>query len=105
LCKHFCAGLIVLNKELKQFLRELKDAINESLGDSSSFASVLSRMEDAGYDVSLVLEAIIEVSRKTESATELGEGELQTPPPGNRLKFTALDRKFLQSIRIADDEG
>ena len=86
-------------------MRELEDAINESLSESNSFAAVVKRMKHAGYDLSIVLEAIVEVSTKKKVDVETEAAEPPSPPRGRKkLRFTAQDRKFLQSLRITDGE-
>ena len=44
-------------------MKELGDAINESLGDSKEISEVVSRIKEGGYDIFLVLEATIGVSK------------------------------------------
>ena len=50
----------------KQLMKELGEAINESLADSEQIAEVVSRIKDGGYDIFLVLEATIGVSKPGE---------------------------------------
>ena len=52
-----------MDQQLKQLMKELGDAINESLADSDSIAEVVSRIKEGGYDIFLVLEATIGVSK------------------------------------------
>ena len=40
-------------------MKELGEAINESLADSEQIAEVVSKIKDSGYDIFLVLEATI----------------------------------------------
>jgi hypothetical protein len=58
-----------MDPQLKQLMKELGDAINESLSDSEQISEVVSRIKEAGYDIFLVLEAKIGVSKKSESGT------------------------------------
>jgi hypothetical protein len=58
-----------MDPQLKQLMKELGDAINESISDSEQISEVVSRMKEAGYDIFLTLEAKIGVSRKSESGT------------------------------------
>jgi len=55
-----------VDQQLKQLMKELGEAINESLADSDQIAEVVSRIKDGGYDIFLVLEATIGVSRPGE---------------------------------------
>ncbi len=59
-----------MDQELKHLMKELGEAINESLADSEQIADVVSRIKDGGYDIFLVLEATIGVSRPGEKPSE-----------------------------------
>ena len=48
-----------MDKRLKSMIKELGDAINNSLSDSEQIAEVISRIKAGGYDVFVVLEATI----------------------------------------------
>ena len=59
-----------MDQQLKQLMKELGDAINESLSDSESIAEVVSRIREGGYDILLVLEATIGVSKQGEHSPD-----------------------------------
>ena len=89
---------------MKQRMKELGDAINQTLANSDQIAEVISRIKAEGYDVFLVLEATVGYSQAN------GEGDaedsefpnLQVSVP--QLTVTANDRRFLKSLRIAVDD-
>ena len=56
-----------MDPQLKQLMKELGDAINESLSDSEQISEVVSRIKEGGYDIFLVLEATIGVSKQGRS--------------------------------------
>jgi len=88
-----------VDQQLKQLMKELGEAINESLADSDQIAEVVSRIKDGGYDIFLVLEATIGVSRpgdKTEDKTSM----VTTLSSNPELKVSDQDLKFLKSLRI-----
>ena len=58
-----------MDQQLKQLMKELGEAINESLADSEQIAEVVSRIKDGGYDIFLVLEATIGVSKPGEKTS------------------------------------
>jgi hypothetical protein len=58
-----------MDPQLKQLMKELGDAINQSLSDSKLIGEVVSRIKELGYDIFLVLEATVAVSKKSESGT------------------------------------
>jgi hypothetical protein len=87
-----------MNKRMK----ELGDAINETLANSDLIADVIARIKAEGYDVFLVLEATVGFNKKDEEGTEADDiGETTAPP---ELKVTAQDVRFLKSLRIAMDD-
>ena len=55
-----------VDQQLKDLMKELGEAINESLSDSEQIAEVVSRIKEGGYDIFLVLEATIGVSKQGE---------------------------------------
>jgi len=80
-------------------MKELGDAINESLADSDSIAEVVSRIKEGGYDIFLVLEATIGVSKPGEKSSD--KTSLVTTLSSNpELKVNDQDLKFLKSLRI-----
>ena len=92
-----------MDQQLKQLMKELGDAINESLADSEQIAEVVSRIKDGGYDIFLVLEATIGVSKQGEKTTD--KTSLVTTLASNpELKVSDQDLKFLKSLRIKIDE-
>jgi len=52
-----------VDQQLKQLMKELGEAINESLADSDQISEVVSKIKEGGYDIFLVLEATIGVSK------------------------------------------
>ena len=90
-----------LDDRLKQLMKELGAAINESLSDSESIAQAISNIKSAGYDVFLVLEATIGFNRRDD------ETEAAPPAAGSietHLRFTSQDTKFLKALKITVDE-
>ena len=89
-----------MNKRMK----ELGDAINETLANSDLIADVIARIKAEGYDVFLVLEATVGFNKKDEEGVEPEDDETaeSTTPP--ELKVTAQDLRFLKSLRIAMDD-
>jgi len=79
-------------------MKELGDAINGSLSDSEQIAEVVSRIKEGGYDIFLVLEATIGVSKQGEHSSEKAMVSALTTNP--ELKINDQDLKFLKSLRI-----
>ena len=92
-----------VDQQLKQLMNELGAAINESLANSEQIAEVVSRIKDGGYDIFLVLEATIGVSKQGDKPSE--KTSLVTTLSSNAdLKISEQDLKFLKSLRIKLDE-
>jgi hypothetical protein len=88
-----------VDQQLKQLMKELGEAINESLADSEQIAEVVSRIKDGGYDIFLVLEATIGVSKPGEKSSD--KTSLVTTLTSNpQFKISDQDLKFLKSLRI-----
>jgi len=88
-----------MNKRMK----ELGEAINETLANSDQIAEVIGRIKAEGYDVFLVLEATVGFSQAGNESAEAGDDaapQLVAP----ELKVTPSDKRFLKSLRIAVDE-
>jgi hypothetical protein len=97
-----------LDENLKQLMKELGAAINESLSDSESIADAISNIKGAGYDVFLVLEATIGFNRHDDAngdsdTEQAGDAELR-PVRMETLELTNQDAKFLRSLKISVDE-
>jgi hypothetical protein len=93
-------------------MKELGEAINESLSDSDRIAAAIGEIRRAGYDVFLVLEATIGFNKREEEAGEPAEEaetvELDGSEPGRRkfskIKLTSQDQKFLRALKISLDD-
>ncbi len=85
-------------------MKELGEAINESLADSEQIADVGYKIKEGGYDIFLVLEATIGVSKQGEKPTD--KTSLVTTLSSNpELKISDQDLKFLKSLRIKIDDA
>jgi hypothetical protein len=92
-----------VDQQLKQLMKELGEAINESLSDSEQIAEVVSRIKEGGYDIFLVLEATIGVTKQGEKSSD--KTSLVTTLSSNpEFKINDADLKFLKSLRIKIEE-
>ena len=89
-----------MNQKVKNLIKQLGEAIHESVSESENIAGVVKNIREQGFDVLLMLEATIglnEVEEETEgSAPEDGE-DAEGP-------FTPNDLSFLRSLRISVTE-
>ena len=93
-----------MDQQLKQMMKELGEAINESLADSEAIAEVVSRIKEGGYDIFLVLEATIGVSKPGEKSSEK-TSLVTTLTSDPELKVSDQDLKFLKSLRIKIEDN
>ena len=94
-----------MDDKLKRHMKDLGDAINDSLSDSERIAEVIARIKATGYDVFLVLEATIGFNRKGEDiAAGVTTVTAETSDREPDFKINAQDLKFLKSLRIAVDD-
>ena len=90
-----------LDDNFKQLIKELGQAINESLADSENISEVMGRIRAAGYDLFLVLEVTIGFNKHGQSTT-VHQQELLAETQGQEPEFllTTEDAKFLRSLKI-----
>jgi hypothetical protein len=92
-----------LDDNLKQLMKELGAAINDTLSNSDRISEAIAKIRSSGYDVFLVLEATIGFNRRQETtgdetAETVGfDGEAE-------LNITSQDVKFLKSLKISIDD-
>ena len=91
-----------MDDKLKPLMKELGQAINESLSESEPIAEVISKIKAGGYDVFLVLEATIGFNRREEEESA-GKSLAAARKAEVEFKINAQDQKFLKSLKISVD--
>ncbi len=94
-----------LSNDLKERLKDLGAAISAALSDSPSIAEAIAGIKDQGYDLFLVLEATIGLSRNVEESATASETTSQKESGEFRLHITASDKKFLEALRIQVEDA
>jgi hypothetical protein len=94
------------DEDVTRLSGELGAALRRVLAESPQIAHCLNRIRAEGYDVSVVLEATIGLTRsdKREGAPQPAfevRVEKSEPQP---LRMTPLDKKFLRSLKITVEE-
>jgi hypothetical protein len=94
-----------MNDHLKQLMKELGMAINESLSESEPISDAIANIRGAGYDVFLVLEATIGFNKRPETE-ETGDSDEElsarrSDAPSGELRLTPRDADFLKLLRIS----
>jgi hypothetical protein len=96
-----------LDDRLKQLMKELGMAINESLSESEPISDAIANIRGAGYDVFLVLEATIGFNKRDADESEGSGNERpvrRSDLPSGELSLTPRDAEFLKLLRISFDE-
>ncbi|MFQ5695981.1 MAG: hypothetical protein ACE5HB_08330 [Terriglobia bacterium] len=78
-----------LDSRTKNLLRELGRAINRSVSDSDDIARCLARLKANGYDVFLMLDAVVGLNKRSTRRRRHG--------------LSRQDRRFLKSLKIRFD--
>jgi hypothetical protein len=107
---------VQLDDHLKQLLRELGQAINDSISDSDRILEAIANVRAAGYDVVLKLDATVGLSRRDSKPARLSFGDrrfleslrirvddetIEDDEFSPRFEFTQQDIKFLKSLKIS----
>jgi len=93
-----------LDDHFKRLIKELGDAINESLSDSERIAHVMSRIRNSGYDLFLVLEVTIGFNKRGEVNTVHRQEINAEGRPDPEFHLTTQDTQFLRALKIVVDE-
>ncbi len=93
-----------MDDKLKKLMRDLGEAINESLSESEQIADVISRIKTDGYDVFLVLEATIGFNKHEDEDAIHKPATISASEDEVDFKINSQDVKFLKSLRISIDE-
>ena len=93
-----------LDDNFKRLIKELGDAINESLSESDKISDVLARIRTSGYDLFLVLEVTIGFNKWGEANLihrQKLNADLRQEPV---FHLTTQDAQFLRALRISVED-
>jgi hypothetical protein len=96
---------VELDDNFKRLIKELGNAINDSLADSEAIADVVARIRAAGYDLFLVLEVTIGFNRRGEVNLVHRQKLNPESSPEGGFRLTSQDAQFLRALKISVDEG
>src|SRR5688500_13115935 len=89
-----------MDEKIKQLLRELGNAINESISASPNVNQHIQRIRDEGYNLYVVLDATIGLGKNGEGEAA-GKGKTAALPAGEAtFRININDLGFLRSIGI-----
>jgi len=80
-----------LDDNLKNLLRELGHAINDTVSESERITGAIAGVRAHGYDIVLKLDATIGLAKRDAAG-------------GDEARITTQDRRFLESLRIQVDQ-
>jgi hypothetical protein len=94
-----------LDDNFKRLVKELGQAINDSLAESDKISEVMGRIRAAGYDLFLVLEVTIGFNKRGEENL-IHRQKLSSPERRSKREFrlTSQDAQFLRALKIAVDD-
>ncbi|MDE3179806.1 MAG: hypothetical protein KGM47_09115 [Acidobacteriota bacterium] len=84
-------------------MKELGNAINESLAESDKVSDVMGRIRAAGYDLFLVLEVTIGFNKNDESQPARRSRSAGRRKGIQELRLTTQDAAFLKELKISLD--
>lgn len=94
-----------LSDHLREMLKELGQAINESISGSGRVHESIQRIRDEGYNLYMVLDAKVGVNRREARLTRARRGSAKTQEPEEpeqraAFRINLKDLRFLRSLGI-----
>ncbi|HYM61919.1 MAG TPA: hypothetical protein VEZ11_13630 [Thermoanaerobaculia bacterium] len=92
-----------MDDKIKQLLRDLGNAINESIAGSEDVNAHIQRIRDEGYDLYVVLDATIGLNRQGEEGTEAvatSDGGEVKPAREIQFRIDVNDLALLRALGI-----
>ncbi len=95
-----------LSDHLRQMLKELGQAINESISGSDRVHDSIQRIRDEGYNLYMVLDAKVGVNRRAPRAlsrrrpASAGDGDITATGNQAAFRINIKDLRFLKSVGI-----
>jgi hypothetical protein len=86
-----------MDQKLERLMKQLGEAINDSISGSEQIAEVIARIKTDGYDIFVVLEATVGFNKR-EAESSLASISRQGEP---ELHISPQDARFLKSLRIS----
>jgi hypothetical protein len=111
---------VQLDNHLKQLLRELGHAINDTVSESSRITEAISEVRAAGFDIVLKLDATIGLARRDKEESGMTPNDrrfleslhiqvdqeiLKEEDQASKFEMTPQDLRFLKSLKISHDES
>ena len=94
-----------MEENFKRLVKELGNAINDSLADSEKIGDVLGKIRTAGYDVFLVLEVTIGFNKRDEEDETPEEKSKNAKIRATEFRLTNQDAQFLRALKISVEKN
>ena len=95
---------MALDEHIRQLLKELGDAINDSISESENVNDRIQRIRDEGYNLYVVLDATIGLNREDGEGDVEGADVQEGPPTRSaseiQFRINVNDLAFLRSVGI-----
>jgi len=92
-----------LNDHLREMLKELGQAINESISGSGRVHDSIQKIREEGYNLYMVLDAKVGVNRNGDGRSGAGDGEFEDGEGKTErasFRINVKDLRFLRSVGI-----
>jgi hypothetical protein len=86
-----------VDQKLEKLIKQLGEAINDSVSGSEQIAEIISRIKSGGYEVFVIIEATVGFN-KCDSESPLAAS---SSPSDLELCINSQDVEFLESLRIS----
>ncbi len=86
-----------MDPKLEALMKQLGEAINDSVSASEKISEVVSRIKASGYDVFVILEATVGFNRREAEAPHATPSRQSEP----EFSISSQDVQFLKSLRIS----
>ena len=94
-----------MDDKIKQLLKDLGSAINESISSSEDVNKHIQKIRDEGYNLYVVLDATIGLNRQGEDGEEDEAGQQLQPQPAPAAELVVTDDKDVQFRINVNDLG
>lgn len=89
-----------MDEKIRELLKELGNAINESISASDDVNQRIQRIRDEGYDLYVVLDATIGLNKNDEEETSEQTTEIAVRGREVQFRIDVQDLNFLRSVGI-----
>jgi len=86
-----------VDQKLEKLIKQLGEAINDSVSGSEQIAEIISRIKSGGYEVFVIIEATVGFNKPDAESPRA----VSCSPSDLELRINPQDVEFLESLRIS----